>query len=98
MTKEVSERKINLGNGYTLCNDPYCYWITKDYVYESGKNKGKVYSKNITGYHSTIENAFFRLSEYHTRQFDTKSINMLIREVRRLKQTISDLIKEIDNG
>lgn len=91
-------RQLELGNGYYLCSDAYSWWIMKDYVYKSGKNKGKQYQKNITGYHPTAESAFLRLSEAHTRLFDTTSIKTLIKETKKLKKAITEMIKGYENG
>ena len=94
--KETSERKLDLGDGYWLCNDKYCWWIMKEYEAKSGKNKGKVTLKNLTGYHPTVESAFLDLSEYHTRTFDVKSIKSLIKEVKSLKSSITRMIGAIN--
>ena len=94
--KETTERKLNLGNGYWLCNDPYCWWIMKEYEYKEGKNKGKTYLKNITGYHISAENAFLWLSEYHTRGFDTKSIKVLIKEIKSTRAMIERMLSDVE--
>lgn len=90
-----TERKLSLGQGYWLYNDKYSWWICKEYFHQTGKNKDKPYLKNLTGYHTTVENAFLALSEAHIRMFNTNSIKSLIREVKALKSLITELIGNV---
>lgn len=84
-------REIPLGNGYYLINDPYCWWIEKEYI---SKKTGKPQRKNLTMYNISVENAFESLTDYHIKAFDTKSITRLIKEIKTLKKEIREMIGE----
>lgn len=91
-----NERKLKLGNGYWLCNDPYCWWIEKEYVFKEGKHKGETFRKNITGWCVSAENAFEGLSDYHTKAFDTKSIKVLIKEIKSTRAMLKKMLKDVE--
>lgn len=86
-------REIPLGNGYFLINDPYCWWIEKEYI---SKKNGKPQRKNLTMYNISVENAFESLSDYHIKAFDTKSIKSLIKEIKSLKKEIKEMFENYE--
>ena len=89
------DRKRELGHGYWLCNDPYCYWICKEYEYKQGKHKGETYIKRITGYYPTIQLAFKGLSDRHTREIESESIETLIEEIKSFNSLLIELTENL---
>ena len=88
------DRRIKLGGGYWLVSDKYCCWIVQECVTKEGKNKGKVYTKRVSGYCAKLEDALESLVDRHSREISANSINSLIKELKSLKS----LIKEIGDN
>lgn len=89
--KQEKERKIKLGGGFWLISDPYCCWISKEYIYKEGKHKGETYLKRVSGYTSKVEDALESLVDRHSREINANSINTLIKEIKSLKSLIKQI-------
>lgn len=85
------EREIRLGGGYLLKSDKYCCWIVQECVTKEGKNKGKVYTKRVSGYCAKVEDALESLVDRHSREINANSINTLIKEIKSLKSLIREI-------
>ena len=85
---EDKERRIELGGGYWLCSDQYCYWICKEYRYKDGKHKGETYLKRVSGYTASIQDAVWGFCESHIREIDARSIKTLTKEISALKSLV----------
>ena len=85
------DRKIKLGGGFWLVNDPYCCWICKEYTYKEGKHKGETYLKRVSGYTSKIEDALESVCDRHSREINATSVNSLIKEIKSLKSLIKQI-------
>lgn len=83
-----TDRKISLGGGYWLVNDSNCCWIEKEYVYKTGKRAGEKYLKRVSGYTARVEDALVSFCDGHTREFNARSVNSLIKEIKSLKSLI----------
>ena len=88
---EEKENRRKLGNGYFLCNDRFCWWISRISIQENGKER----LNRVSGYHRDVTDAFLSLSDYVTRSFESKSITTLIKEVKGLKSLEKQLAEEI---
>lgn len=86
-------REIPLGNGYYLINDPYCWWIEKEYI---SSKTGKPQRKNLTMYNISVENAFESLTDYHRKAFDTKSMKVLIKEIKSTRAMIEKMLSDVE--
>lgn len=89
------DRKIKLGGGFWLVSDPYCYWISKEYVTKKGKNAGKTYLKRCSGYTTSVEDALESLCERHIREINATSVNSLIKEIKSLKSLVRSFKENI---
>jgi len=89
------ERKIKLGGGYWLVNDPYCYWIAKEYEYKKGKHIGEIYLKRVSGYTANITDALEGFCESHIREIEARSVKTLIKEVKSLKTLVKGFREQI---
>ena len=90
MIKET-DRKIKLGGGFWLCSDPYCCWISKEYVTKEGKHKGETYLKRCSGYCAKVEDALESVCDRHSREINVSSINQLTKEIKSLKSLIKQI-------
>ena len=88
MSKET-DRRIKLGGGYWLCNDPYCCWISKEYTTKEGKHQGETYLRRCSGYTANIGDALESFCERHMRECNAKSVNSLIKEIKSLKTLLN---------
>ena len=95
MTKD-DDRKIKLGGGFWLISDPYCCWISKEYVYQNGKHKGETYLKRVSGYTAKVEDALESLVDRHSREINATSVNTLIKEIKSLKSLIKQIGENLD--
>lgn len=94
----ANERKIDLGDGYWLINDPYCCWISQESVYQDGKNKGKTYLKRVSGYHNRVEDAVISFVNKSVRTKKADSIETLIEEIKSLKSLVKSLNWHLRGG
>lgn len=60
--------KVDIGNGYFLCGDSECVYLTKTTTTEDGKK----YDRRYSGYYRTYEQLFANFIECHFRKTEVK--------------------------
>lgn len=78
--------EIEIGK-YILRSDRYCMWIEEKYEVKSGKTKGKVVTKRVAGYTTSLDNLLHSFVAVKHRDNDAKKVSDLLKI---MKQTAED--------
>ena len=88
--------KIDLGNGYFLCGDSECIYLTKTTITE----KGKRYDRRYSGYYRTYEDLFANFIECHFRKTEVKNTADILKQINiaetEAREMAAKLGKELD--
>lgn len=88
--------KIDIGNGYFLCGDSECVYLTKTTTTEDGKK----YDRRYSGYYRTYEQLFANFVECHFRKTEVKDTVDILRQIQvadtEVKEMAARLGKELD--
>ena len=88
--------KIDIGNGYFLCGDSECVYLTKTTTTEDGKK----YDRRYSGYYRTYEQLFANFVECHFRKAEVKDTVDILRQIQvadaEVKEMAARLGKELD--
>lgn len=88
--------KIDLGNGYFLCGDSECIYLTKTTITE----KGKRYDRRYSGYYRTYEDLFANFIECHFRKTEVKDTADILKQINiaenEAREMAAKLGKELD--
>ena len=76
--------KIKLDDKYILNSDPYCYWITKEVLSETGK----IREERVSGYHTEWEELVESLINHSIRGLDCTKLVKISNEIKELKRTV----------
>ena len=98
MEIKETENRQKLSNGYWLVHDRFCWWFareTNEINKKTGKKNKSVKLARVSGYHPTIADAFEGLADNVQREIESKSITMLIKEEKALKQLVKELADDL---
>ena len=86
--------RIKLDKNHYLNSDTYSCWITCEYEIKTGKRKGSVDEKRVSGYEPTFEMAVESYIDKKINGSDATKISQLAEEVRALKTEVRDWKEE----
>ena len=80
--------RIKLDKKHYLNSDTYSYWITCEYEIKTGKRKGSVDEKRVSGYEPTFEMAVESYIDKKINGSDAAEVAQLVKEIKDLKTEV----------
>ena len=90
--------KIKLSDKYYLNSDKFCYWITEEVEVKTGKNKGSITEKRISGYMNTFAGVVDTFVEKKLKAAETGDMEELSQIITELKETVLSWKCAIEKG
>lgn len=90
--------RIKLDDKHYLICDPFCYWIACEYEVKTGKGKGNVAERRVSGYRTNFYEAVDSFIERKIKTAEIGDFSELTKTIDELKEEVRGWKVNIERG
>lgn len=90
--------QVKIGEKYYLNCDQFCYWISREYEIQDGKNAGTIVERRVSGYTATFEQAVDSFIERHIKIAEISDFSELVKVINDLKEEVRSWKVDLTRG
>lgn len=83
---------------YTLKSDKFSMWLEEEYISEEEKSKGKLMTRRVAGYCTSLEALFQDFIDQKLKDNDAKSVEEVIKILDKASKEVRQIGKDAAKG